>query len=91
MSDQESSKSIIEYIVYAVAVVLLAPYAGCHILTSPSSEEAILMTRPESASNLPLEADAASDSEQHSPTNEQRHRAGAAREELAEIRELLAR
>ena len=49
------------------------------------------MTRPESASNLPLEADAASDSEQHSPTNEQRHRAGAAREELAEIRELLAR
>jgi hypothetical protein len=91
VSDQESSKSIIEYIVYAVALVLLAPYAGCHILTSPASEEAILMARPESASNLPLEADTVSVSEQHSPINEQRHHAGAAREELAEIRELLAR
>lgn len=89
MSDKQGILRI-EYLLYAVVLVLLAPYAGCHILTSPPENITELAPRDDS-----LGVPSSHSTSRRAKTENKESPLGlsesdAAREELAEIRELLS-
>ncbi len=80
------SKNLIVYAIYGLVLVLVAPYAGCHILTSPATDDDIEVHNSDTLnSGQTRNRDLA---QSGSRTNQQ-EQAIQPREELAEIRELL--
>jgi hypothetical protein len=80
------SKNLIVYAIYGLVFVLVAPYAGCHILTSPATDDDI-----EAHNSDTLNSGQTRNRElaQTGSRTNQQEQAIKSREELAEIRELL--
>lgn len=76
----------IEYLLYAVVFVLLAPYAGCHILTSPPQDSAELSLSNDSSS----QTTSIVGSTMEEARTERSSESETTQDELAEIRELLS-
>ena len=76
----------IEYLLYAVVLVLLAPYAGCHILSSPPDDTTELSLPNETTSDTTSIFDKTEESATSSSSSDSE----ATQDELAEIRELLS-
>lgn len=90
MSDKQGILRI-EYLLYAVVVVLLAPYAGCHILTSPPQDITELSPFNDSLSETASRGTSRLGKIENKEPSLGASESDAAREELAEIRELLSK